>query len=311
MITSPNLTKHPDFIGDIHGHFDALELLFKKLGYEKTNGVYKHPDRIPIFIGDYIDRGPKIKEVLHLVRKMQENESAYAIMGNHEYNYLCYHHCDESGNPFRENSSKNEKQLALTDVALKDISERKSYLDWMASLPIAIETDSFRAIHAQWNNDSINSFKNSQIKKLDQEGLTKLHQDNLLLKNVDVLLKGLEIALPIKLHYKDHGDHERKEARVKWWISSNGKKFGDTFASLPEESMDIDISEYNFESIEFYNPDEKPVFFGHYCLQPSEFGLTSTNTCCVDFNIAKNGLLAAYRFSGEQLLELKNLKKHI
>jgi hypothetical protein len=36
-------------------------------------------------------------------------------MGNHEYNYLCYHLKDENNLPFRENSDKNEKQIRETN----------------------------------------------------------------------------------------------------------------------------------------------------------------------------------------------------
>ena len=51
-----------DFIGDIHGHADKLEELLVKLGYVKVNGAYSHPERKALFVGDYIDRGPKIEK---------------------------------------------------------------------------------------------------------------------------------------------------------------------------------------------------------------------------------------------------------
>ncbi|MBP6235158.1 MAG: metallophosphoesterase [Saprospiraceae bacterium] len=62
-----------DFIGDIHGHASKLELLLRKLGYELKSGTYNHTERKLLFIGDYIDRGPQIRETLHLVRNMVEN----------------------------------------------------------------------------------------------------------------------------------------------------------------------------------------------------------------------------------------------
>lgn len=56
-----------DFIGDIHGHADQLEELLLKLGYSKPNEFYvhTHPERKVLFVGDYIDRGPKIRETLN------------------------------------------------------------------------------------------------------------------------------------------------------------------------------------------------------------------------------------------------------
>ena len=35
-----------DFIGDIHGHADALVSLLEKLGYENTEGYYRRRGRI-------------------------------------------------------------------------------------------------------------------------------------------------------------------------------------------------------------------------------------------------------------------------
>lgn len=80
-----------DIIGDIHGHADKLEELLTKLGYSKTNGIYSHLDRKVLFVGDYIDRGPKIRETLQIVRAMVDSGNAIALMGNHEYNALCFH----------------------------------------------------------------------------------------------------------------------------------------------------------------------------------------------------------------------------
>lgn len=53
-----------DFIGDIHEHADKLEKLLIKLGYTQVDGAYSHPDRKVLFVGDYIDRGPKIRETI-------------------------------------------------------------------------------------------------------------------------------------------------------------------------------------------------------------------------------------------------------
>ncbi|MDD4439343.1 MAG: metallophosphoesterase, partial [Tissierellia bacterium] len=70
-----------DFIGDIHGHADKLEALLIKLGYVKVNGTYSHPHRKVLFVGDYIDRGPKIRETLQIVKAMVDNDNAIALMG--------------------------------------------------------------------------------------------------------------------------------------------------------------------------------------------------------------------------------------
>ena len=123
---------------------------------------------------------------------------------------------------------------------------------------------------------------------------------------VNRLLKGYEEVLDEKLWYKEDKYH-RKEGRVKWWKKSKGKNFEDVFASLPKEQKTKDISSFTFKFNDFYPADEKPVFFGHYWMEAKDFGLMNVNACCVDFSVAKKGLLVAYRFSGEQKLEENNL----
>lgn len=79
-----------DIIGDVHGCFDELAELLKKLGYEiktKKSGRYevRHPDgRKAVFLGDLTDRGPKILEVLRLVMDMVGSGAAYCVPGNHD-----------------------------------------------------------------------------------------------------------------------------------------------------------------------------------------------------------------------------------
>jgi len=85
-----------DLIGDIHGHADELVQLLETLGYEKAQGSYRHPDRRVIFLGDFIDRGPKIRQVLEAVRPMIEAGHAQAVMGNHELNALAYLRTDSA-----------------------------------------------------------------------------------------------------------------------------------------------------------------------------------------------------------------------
>ncbi|MEX2411746.1 MAG: metallophosphoesterase [Candidatus Paceibacterota bacterium] len=96
-----------DFIGDIHGHADRLEALLEKLGYSKRNGVYSHPERKALFVGDYIDRGPKIREALEIVKAMVDSDHAIALLGNHEYNALCFHFKVAEGGHLRAHLIKN------------------------------------------------------------------------------------------------------------------------------------------------------------------------------------------------------------
>ena len=79
-----------DIIGDIHGCFDELIELLKALGYEistQLDGetVVEPPQgRKAIFVGDFVDRGPKVPEVLRLVMQMQKTNAALCVPGNHD-----------------------------------------------------------------------------------------------------------------------------------------------------------------------------------------------------------------------------------
>lgn len=83
-----------DIIGDVHGCCDELEKLLEELGYQPnvnpTNSVvqmptYSHPTgRRAIFVGDLVDRGPRILESLALVRNMVVAGTALCVPGNHD-----------------------------------------------------------------------------------------------------------------------------------------------------------------------------------------------------------------------------------
>ena len=48
-----------DVIGDVHGHAQKLEGLLDVMGYAEVHGVWQHPSRQAVFIGDLVDRGPE------------------------------------------------------------------------------------------------------------------------------------------------------------------------------------------------------------------------------------------------------------
>ena len=74
-----------DIIGDIHGHAEALKALLLKMDYRLKDHVWQHPERKAIFVGDYIDRGPEIRETLYIVKNMSDSGAAYALLGNHSF----------------------------------------------------------------------------------------------------------------------------------------------------------------------------------------------------------------------------------
>lgn len=84
-----------DVIGDVHGCCDELEALLRQLGYEPGElpeddpswgrGIYRHPDgRKAVFLGDLVDRGPRVLDTLKLVRNMVKAGTAFCVPGNHD-----------------------------------------------------------------------------------------------------------------------------------------------------------------------------------------------------------------------------------
>jgi predicted kinase len=88
-----------DIIGDVHGCADELDQLLERLGYSKnaiaanepgwSNIGYVHPEgRKAIFVGDLVDRGPRVRDTLSIARNMVKVGSALCVPGNHDMKLL-------------------------------------------------------------------------------------------------------------------------------------------------------------------------------------------------------------------------------
>ncbi|MBJ2173649.1 metallophosphoesterase [Aureibaculum sp. A20] len=301
-----------DLIGDIHGYADELKELLQKLGYSKQNNYYAHPNRKVLFVGDYIDRGPKIRETLEIVKQMVDNKSAIALMGNHEYNALCFHFLESEGGHLRKHSIKNITQHYET---LKQFQNRQKeyeeYLEWFKSLPLFYETETFRAVHACWDSESINFLK-TELKNnclTDVLICQSIKKGTKLNEAIELILKGKEIRLPNGLCFFDKDGNKRGGIRIKWWEDPKEITYKEIsvkpLSVLP--NIRIDLSTLN--NAEYYLRNEKPVFFGHYWLEGKP-SLYKNNICCLDYSIANkkiDGHLVAYSHDNEQKLEINKL----
>jgi protein phosphatase len=78
-----------DVIGDVHGCMDELLELMAQLGYQVSREndeflVVPPEGRKLIFLGDLVDRGPAIADVLRLVMTMVAADQAICVPGNHD-----------------------------------------------------------------------------------------------------------------------------------------------------------------------------------------------------------------------------------
>lgn len=298
-----------DLIGDIHGHADKLEELLLKLGYAKNKGAYSHPDRKVLFVGDYIDRGPKIRETLQLVKAMVDSGNAIALMGNHEYNALCFHFQETEGGHIRKHLIKNIIQHYET---LKQFQNRQSeyeeYLEWFKTLPLYYETHIFKAVHACWDNNNIEYLRKTLVndRLTDELIYESVKNGTELNQAIDQTLKGKEMKMPGGFSFLDKDGTKRTEIRIKWWEDPSKMTYKsisvEPIETLPEQA--IESSE--LQRLDFYSENDKIVFFGHYWLkgEPSQ---NKENICCLDYSIAKGGKLVAYRLNEETSLDDRNL----
>lgn len=304
-----------DIIGDIHGFYDELVLMLKKLDYHNDGNSWGHADRKVLFVGDYIDRGPKSPQVLQLVRDMVENDQAIALMGNHELNAILFNAEAKDGGYVRQHSLKNIKQHAETLLQFANLENGQKlydeYIEWFKTLALYFENEQIRAVHATWHHDSITSIKGLKDKfKADQDFILNAgDKDHDLYSITENLLKGVELPLPGGKSFLDKDGHPRTEMRIKWWndpAKTPVEKYG-FGASLSEYAGTIADEMFHNE---WHYSDQKPVFFGHYWLKgPVE--LQNEYVCCLDYSIGKKDKLAAYRYDGEgSLLPSKSLVVH-
>lgn len=290
-----------DLIGDIHGHADALERLLARLGYTRQKGVSKHPDRQAIFLGDFIDRGPKIRETLEIVRPMVESGAALSVMGNHELNALAFHTPDPTrpGEHVRPHSEKNSRQHAETRRQIP-AGELFSYLDWFRTLPLWLDLDGLRVVHACWDDSRMATISGPVT---DEFLYAACLPGGSLFEPVEAILKGKEVRLPPATSFRDKDGDERLATRVKWYEPPHGHTYRTyAMASEPIES-DLPLPDEVIRAAVPYPDDAKPVFVGHYWLHGPRPELLRRNIACVDWSVAKGGFLCAYRWDGEQELD--------
>jgi hypothetical protein len=294
-----------DLIGDIHGHYDKLTALLRTLGYRSDGGTWRHPEgRRVLFLGDYIDRGPRIRRVLRLVRSMCQAGSALAIMGNHEYNAVCYHTSDGRGGHLRPRFPRDRLQHAMTLAEFFDLhDEWADWIEWMKGLPFYLDLGGLRAVHATWHPAEVAALNGATLRDPGflRASATKGTPE---FRAVETLLKGVELELPEGAVYPDKDGHHRKAIRARWWENApGGMNYRDLIFPPADSPPEDPVPEALLPSLPGYAENEPPVFFGHYWLpvdmRPAPL---RPNLACLDYSAAKDGSLVAYRWDGEREL---------
>lgn len=129
--------------GDLHGRYDLLKTLLKEVLPQVGNAR-------PLFLGDYIDRGPDSAQVIEtLIKLRQKRPDAVFLMGNHEKALLKL--LDSPGSGYwAENFLLNGGQATLDSYGLglnqlhKLPAHHKKFL---RSLPLYWHDDKYLFVH--------------------------------------------------------------------------------------------------------------------------------------------------------------------
>lgn len=306
---------HYDIIADIHGRFDKLSSLMERMGYATAGDGFIPPaGRKALFLGDLIDPKPGylfsggVRASLRAVKAMCDRGVALCLMGNHEFNAICYHTRGPDGKWLRIRGSGNVRNHSGTLVDFPDHENPASewqtvWLPWMKSLPATLDLGGFRAVHACWHPEHIgrlphgcfedHAFLVASADKHSQEGMA-----------VEAVLKGIEVPLPDPHFFLDHTGTKRKQIRARWWESPDkGATCRDLVFPASEQIAEVPVASPSWDLFCPYPADASPVFFGHY-FKPADSPANPErhNVACLDHSAATGGPLVAYRWKGEAII---------
>ncbi len=298
-----------DLIGDVHGCALSLERLLKKMDYQYLKGCYRHTSRKVIFIGDIVDRGPRIREALHIVKDMVDAGQAEIVLGNHEVNSLAYctrAHKDSGRTFLREHTGRHHRLIRETLEQFEAYpDEWKAFLRWFQEIPLVLEKPGFRVVHACWDGELIDRFRQLSPSMVLTDDL--LHQaadpESLVHRVVDRLTRGTALVLPNNETILGKDGFARNMFRTKFW-AENPQTYADVVFQpdpLPAEIEHRRLSAIEKQQLLSYPLSEPPVFVGHYWME-GEPSPIQANIACLDYSAVKYGRLVAYRMDGEREL---------
>lgn len=286
-----------DIIGDIHGHADTFEALLRRLGYQPHGRGFRCAGRHLVLVGDLIDRGPHQQRVLEIAQSMRDNGDATVLMGNHEFNALCYATPAAGGGFIRPHSEANRRQhQAFLDAFPFGSPEYQDAIGFFRTLPLWYEQELFRVVHACWFEPAMAVLapllNHDRVAVGDALFAGYGEQGSAVYEAAELVLKGPEVDLPEGVFFRDKDGKRRDRARVSWWKLQQGAAH--SFELGGQVLGDEDMEDAWRDAQLYRYLDEKPLFFGHYWQR--DFGSrvnTDGNAWCLDYSVAKGGELVA------------------
>lgn len=118
-------------IGDIHGMYEEFYALNKSIeSYHREH--HEGEEKRKIFLGDYVDRGPKSCEVVDSLILFSEEQDTVCLMGNHERMMVDAH------NKINPQHWVSNGGMQTLDSYKTDFNEHclQDHLKWMVDLPL-------------------------------------------------------------------------------------------------------------------------------------------------------------------------------
>jgi len=131
-------------IADIHGDYDAFVGILQKASLIDAGKHWSGKNTTLVQTGDYLDRGPKARQVMDLLMELQKDAprqggKAIVLLGNHEtmniYGDMRYV-TDADFASYTDDKSEKRRQSAYEAyAALTSVAGKMSKDDWMKSHP--------------------------------------------------------------------------------------------------------------------------------------------------------------------------------
>jgi hypothetical protein len=230
--------------------------------------------------------------------------SARIVMGNHEFNALCYDRPYGNGGYLREHNDKNDAQHAKTlTYFAKNPGAKDHALNWFYTFPLWLDLGFARVVHAAWSPAAIQLLKTPYL--TPRSLVSASTKGTPQYRAVETLLKGVEASLPSEVPFFDKDGNPRHEIRVRWWLKPDAERTVVDTVFPPDTTLPKTPFTRPSEW-EPYELTEPPVIFGHYWL-PKDWppARILPNVICVDYSAGKGGPLVAYSFDPERAREGK------
>jgi len=132
-------------IGDIHGCFDQLQTLMQNIRIDRQSDTL-------VFIGDYIDRGKAVKEVVdYVIGLKNELPKVICLLGNHERMFLDYLEGREEENYLYNGGNATLASYSISRVATPKARKEKvpaEHMLFFRSLLPSYTTADYIFVHA-------------------------------------------------------------------------------------------------------------------------------------------------------------------